>query len=126
MATVELKTKDLDATLDKQGLVVIDLWAPWCGPCKLYGPVFERVSKEYPAATFARVNVDQEPAIAEAFGVQGIPTTVMFRDGVPLFEQAGLLPEATLKKLIDQALALDMAEVRKAIDAKAPQHEAQG
>jgi thioredoxin len=123
MAAIDLKTKDLEKTIDQQGLVVIDCWAPWCAPCKLYGPIYERVSAEYPKVTFARVNVDQEPAIAQAFGVRGIPTTIMFRDGVPLFEQAGMLPEPVLKKLVDQALALNMAEVRQKIAQEAAQEQ---
>ena len=126
MAIVELKTKDLERTIDLKGLVVIDCWAPWCAPCKLYGPVFERVSAQFPEVTFARVNVDEEPGIADAFGVQGIPTTVLFRDGVPLFEQAGLLPEPALKKLVEEASRLDMDEVRAAIAAEERKEVAAG
>lgn len=120
MPTFELKTKDLEKTLDSRGVVLIDCWAPWCAPCRLYSPIFERVSAKYPDVKFARVNTDEEPAIAEAFGVRGIPTTVIFRDGVPLFEQAGMLPEAALTKLVDQALALDMDEVRRTLAEQEP------
>jgi len=115
MATFELKTAELEQTLDRRGVVLIDCWAPWCQPCKAYGPVFERVSGQYPEVAFARVNVDEEPAIAQAFGVRGIPSTLVFRDGIPLFEHAGMLPEAALKQVVEEAQNLDMDEVRRSV-----------
>jgi thioredoxin 1 len=115
MATFDLKTADLEKTLDRRGVVLIDCWAPWCQPCKAYSPLFERVAGQYPEVAFARVNVDEEPAVAQAFNVRGIPTTLVFRDGIPLFEQSGLLPEPLLKQIVDEALKLDMDEVRRAV-----------
>lgn len=115
MATTNLKSKDLTSTIDKPGLVLFDCWAPWCAPCRHFAPIFERVSEKFPDVTFAKVNVDEEPAIAQSFGVQGIPLLVAFRDGVPLFSQAGMLADRALEELITQLKALDMADVRRRI-----------
>jgi thioredoxin 1 len=126
MSATPLKTKDLEATLDKPGVVLIDCWAPWCAPCRAFTPIFERVSERHPDATFMKVNVDEEPEIARAFGVRGIPTLVVFRDGVPLLAQAGLVPEAALNDLVAQAKALDMEDVRRQIaEAERKDAEAQ-
>jgi thioredoxin 1 len=115
MAATPLKTDALEATLDKPGVVLIDCWAPWCAPCRAFAPIFDRVSERHPDATFVKANVDEEPELARAFGVRGIPTLVVFRDGVPLLVQAGLLPEGALDDLVTQAKALDMNEVKKRI-----------
>lgn len=115
--TLALKTEALDATVNQPGIVLIDFWAPWCAPCRYFAPVFEKVSQAHPEATFAKVNVDEEPALAQAFSIQGIPTLVAFRDGVPLFAQPGVMPEQGLEALLKEIKALDMAEVRKKIEA---------
>ena len=115
MATMNLKTTDFTTTIDKPGIVLFDCWAPWCAPCRHFAPIYERVSEKFPDVTFTKVNVDEEPAIAQSFGVQGIPTLVAFRDGVPLFSQAGMLPDKVLEDLITQLKALDMEDVRKKI-----------
>ena len=123
MTVTPLKTQDLEATLDKQGVVLIDCWAPWCAPCRAFTPVYERVAERHPDVAFTKVNVDEEPEIARAFQIRGIPTLVVFRDGVPLFAQAGMLPEAALDDLVKQAKALDMEEVRRELaraEAEAP------
>lgn len=115
--TLTLKTDALEATLNKPGTVLIDFWAPWCAPCRSFAPVFEKVSQAHPEVTFAKVNVDEEPALAEAFSIQGIPTLVAFRDGVPLLAQPGAMREPALEALLQKIEALDMAEVRRKIDA---------
>lgn len=112
MATVDLKTKDLQTTLNTRGIVLIDCWAPWCAPCRLFGPVFERVSERHPDIVFAKANVEEEPGISRAFDVRGIPTLVVFREGVPLLEQAGMVTERVLEELIKHVRALNMDEVR--------------
>jgi thioredoxin 1 len=114
---LSLKTDAIDATLAQPGIVLIDFWAPWCAPCRYFAPVFEKVSQAHPEVTFGKVNVDEEPALAQDFAIQGIPTLVAFRDGVPLFAQPGVMPEQALEALVTQIKSLDMAEVRKKIDA---------
>lgn len=125
MSPIDLTTQAFPSTVEKPGVVVVDLWAPWCAPCRAFAPIFERVSSHFPDVTFARVNVDEEPALAEAFEVQGIPTVALLRDGVPLLVQPGMLPEKVLADVITQALALDMDEVRRKL-AAAEEQEAAG
>lgn len=112
MATTELTAQNFASTLKDSGLLLIDWWAPWCGPCRAFGPVYERVAAKHPEVTFGKVNTESEPALAAQFKIQAIPTLMVIRDGVLLFEQAGMLPEAALVSLIDQAQKLDMAEVK--------------
>lgn len=113
MSPIDLTTQAFPSTVEKQGVLVVDLWAPWCAPCRAFAPIFERVSQRFPDVTFARVNVDEEPELAEAFEVQGIPTVALLRDGVPLLVQPGLLPEKVLEDVVTQALALNMDDVRR-------------
>jgi thioredoxin 1 len=99
-----------DAVQD--GIVLIDFWAAWCGPCRAFAPVFERVSERNPDAVFAKVDTEAEPELAERYGIRSIPTLVVYRDGIPVFGQPGALPEPALEDVLRQVRELDMADVR--------------
>lgn len=113
MAVKSLKTADFDSTISSNDIVILDFWAPWCGPCKSFAPVFEAVSEEHPDITFAKINTDEENELAGHFGIRSIPTLMVFRERVIVFQQAGALPRAALNDLISQIRALDMAEVKR-------------
>jgi thioredoxin 1 len=117
MATKALDQSNFSETV-KTGIVLVDFWAPWCGPCRAFGPVFEKSSEANPDVVFGKVNTEDQSELAGTHGIQAIPTLMAFRDGLLVFEQAGALPAQALQDLIGKVKALDMAEVRANADAK--------
>ncbi|GAA2636586.1 thioredoxin [Paractinoplanes durhamensis] len=112
MATVALTRSGFTAAVSGTGIVLVDFWAGWCGPCKRFAPVFERASEQYPDVVFAKVDTEAEQSLAGALGISSIPTLAVFRDGVLVFAQAGALPSAALEEVITGVRALDMNKVR--------------
>src|SRR5262249_11303544 len=123
MATVEITASNFQATIEKQGIVLLDFWADWCAPCKAFAPVFEKASEVHKDVTFGKIDTEAQQELAGAADIQAIPTLMVFRDGVLLFREAGALPPAALEELVAQARALDMEEVRAEIAAQAHEHE---
>ena len=117
MSTIELTRDSFESTVIAGGTILIDFWAEWCGPCRMFGPIYETVSNDYPEVIFGKVDTEAQQELAGMFNIQSIPTLMIIRDQVVVFSQAGALPEASLRDLIDQALALDMDVVRADIAA---------
>ncbi len=118
MATVTLTKDNFDATVMQNPMVIVDFWAPWCGPCRGFAPVYEKASETHSDVVFAKVNTDEEQELAGSFGIRSIPTLMVFRDKVVLFQQAGALPASALEQVITQAKALDMDKVHQEIAAQ--------
>ena len=124
MATVELTSENFESAVAGGGLVLVDFWAAWCGPCRMFAPVFERVSERHPDAVFGKVDTETQPGLAAGFGISSIPTLVIIRDKVVLYAQPGALPEQPLEQLITKAREIDMDEVRAGLAASAESAEA--
>lgn len=117
-ATVDITEANFKSVAEKDGIVLIDWWAPWCGPCRMFGPTYEKVAGQHPDITFGKVNTEEEQALAGAFDIRSIPTLMILRDKVLLFSQAGALPEAALEDVIRQVREVDMEKVRAEIAAQ--------
>ena len=115
MATVELTQAGFEESVVKESILFVDFWAAWCGPCRMFGPIFEKASEKYPDITFGKVDTEAEQELAGMAGISSIPTLMVFREGIMLFNQAGALPEANLEELIQAVLKVDMDNVRKEI-----------
>ena len=124
MATVQITSQNFADTLKKGGIVLLDWWAPWCGPCRAFGPIFERVAATNPDIVFGKVNSDEEQALARQYNINSIPTLMIIRDSTLLFEQAGMLPEKTLADLIAQARQVDMEKVKRETAKEQPTAQA--
>ena len=116
MATITLTKDTFEQTVVEHDIVLIDFWAEWCGPCRTFGPVYEKVSEEYPNIVFAKVDTEDQQELAGYFGIRSIPTLMVFREKIGVFSQPGALPEDVLTDLIDQIEALDMEAVRSEIE----------
>jgi thioredoxin 1 len=116
MAVVELNRDNFEKTITDNPFVIVDFWAPWCGPCRSFAPTFERVSEEHADIVFAKVNTEEQHEIAAHFQIRSIPTLMMFRDQIIIFSQPGALPESMFKEIISRASELDMADVKRQIE----------
>ena len=115
MAVVELTKENFESTITSNAAVIVDYWAPWCGPCRGFAPVYERVAEKHPDVVFAKVNTDEEQEIAAHFQIRSIPTLMVFRDQIIVFAQPGALSQGAFEQVIEKAKALDMDDVRRRI-----------
>jgi thioredoxin 1 len=118
MAVVELTKENFEQVITSNATVIVDYWAPWCGPCRGFAPVFEKVAEAHPDVVFAKVNTEEEQEIAGHFQIRSIPTLMVFRDQIIVFSQPGALPQGAFEQVVAKAKALDMDEVRKQMEAQ--------
>ena len=126
MAVVELTKENFEQVITSNPTVIVDYWAPWCGPCRGFAPVFEKVSEKHPDVVFAKVDTDAEQEIAAHFQIRSIPALMVFRDQIIVFSQPGALPQGAFEQVGDKVKALDRDEVRKQIDAQQDGQQAAG
>lgn len=119
MGVIELTKDNFEQTIKERDFVIVDFWAPWCGPCRSFAPVYDKVSEDHEDILFAKVNTEEEREIAASFQVRSIPTLMIFREQVIIFSQPGALPEGTLRQLLEKVKELDMAEVHRQVQEQA-------
>ena len=121
MSIVTITQENFNETINNNGMVILDFWAPWCGPCRSFAPVFEQASEQHPDVVFAKINTEEQQELAGAFQIRSIPTLMIFRDQIIIFSQPGALPASAFEELITKAKALDMDAVRSQIASQKTQ-----
>lgn len=122
MATIELNKNNFEKTIEDNDIVLLDFWAEWCRPCKMFGPIFEAASEKHPDIAFGKINTEVERELAASFQIRSIPMLMIFRGQIPVFAQPGALPAAALDNLIEQARKLDMEHVRAEYERQLAEH----